>query len=172
MNVYTPFTVLLCSVFIPLSFDSGGVTTGPVTVPFIMALGVGIASAIGGKNRGENSFGLVALCSIGPILAVMFLSLLSKGDLVYAVTGYDFPSDVGAFFALLGSKAAEVFVALFMIIIFFIVLQITVLKLPKEKVIVKQASEADELGKYKELLDKGVITQEEFDAKKKQLLGL
>lgn len=120
--------------FIPLSFDSGGVTTGPVTVPFIMALGVGIASAIGGKNRGENSFGLVALCSIGPILAVMVLSLLSKGDLTYTVTGYDFPSDVGAFFALLSSKAAEVFVALFMIIIFFIVLQITVLKLPKEKV--------------------------------------
>ena len=78
--------------FIPLSFDSGGVTTGPVTVPFIMALGVGIASAIGGKNRGENSFGLVALCSIGPILAVMVLSLLSDGDLNYAVTGIRFSS--------------------------------------------------------------------------------
>ena len=60
---------------LPLSFDSGGVTTGPITVPFIMALGIGIASTIGGKNSGENSFGLVAMCSIGPILAVMTLTL-------------------------------------------------------------------------------------------------
>ena len=44
--------------FVPLAFDSGGVTTGPITVPFIMALGVGVAGAIGGKNANENSFGL------------------------------------------------------------------------------------------------------------------
>ena len=65
---------------IPLSFDSGGVTTGPITVPFIMALGVGIATAIGGKNSGENSFGIIALCSIGPILAVLLLGCLSSGE--------------------------------------------------------------------------------------------
>ena len=46
-------------VFVPLAFDSGGVTTGPITVPFIMALGVGVAGAIGGKNANENSFGLI-----------------------------------------------------------------------------------------------------------------
>ena len=65
-----------------LSFDSGGVTTGPITVPFIMALGVGISSAIGGKHSGENSFGLIALCSVGPILAVMLLGVGSKGSLL------------------------------------------------------------------------------------------
>ena len=48
--------------FLALAFDSGGVTTGPITVPFIMALGVGIATTIGGKNSNENSFGLIALC--------------------------------------------------------------------------------------------------------------
>ena len=68
-----------------LSFDSGGVTTGPITVPFIMALGVGIASSIGGKRSNENSFGLIALCSIGPILAVVILGIFANGSLSYQV---------------------------------------------------------------------------------------
>ena len=55
--------------FIPMSFDSGGVTTGPMTVPFIMALGVGVASIRSDDGAEDDSFGLVALCSIGPILA-------------------------------------------------------------------------------------------------------
>ena len=59
--------------FLSLAFDSGGVTTGPITVPFIMALGVGVAATIGGRNASENSFGLIALCSVGPILAVLLL---------------------------------------------------------------------------------------------------
>ena len=62
--------------------------------------------------------------------------------------------------------------ALGVVILGFLKRSTLITGLPKEKVVVKQASEADELGKYKELLDKGVITQEEFDAKKKQLLGL
>ncbi len=61
--------------FIPTAFDSGGVTTGPITVPFIMALGAGLATVKSGKKSGENSFGLVALCSIGPILSVLILSI-------------------------------------------------------------------------------------------------
>ena len=52
--------------FVPLSFDSGGVTTGPITVPFILALGVGIATIRGDRGSQDDSFGLVALCSIGP----------------------------------------------------------------------------------------------------------
>lgn len=46
------------------------------------------------------------------------------------------------------------------------------LKTPKSAAVIQQTSAADELKKFKELLDMGVITQEEFDAKKKQLLGL
>ena len=61
--------------FIPTAFDSGGVTTGPITVPFIMALGAGLAASKKGKNTGEHSFGLVALCSVGPILSVLLLSI-------------------------------------------------------------------------------------------------
>ena len=60
---------------LPMGFDSGGVTTGPITVPFIMALGVGMASLNSKKGSQENSFGLVSLCSIGPILSVLILSI-------------------------------------------------------------------------------------------------
>lgn len=61
--------------FWAMAFDSGGVTTGPMTVPFIMAIGAGVASARTDKNRNDDSFGLVALCSIGPIIAVMVLGI-------------------------------------------------------------------------------------------------
>ena len=56
--------------FLAVAFDSGGVTTGPMTVPFIMALGVGISSIRNDRHAEDDSLGLVALCSIGPILAV------------------------------------------------------------------------------------------------------
>ena len=66
--------------FIPVSFDSGGVTTGPITVPFIMALGLGVASSRSDKNAASDSFGLVALCSIGPILSVLLLGIVYQPD--------------------------------------------------------------------------------------------
>lgn len=121
--------------FLALCFDSGGVTTGPITVPFIMALGVGIATTIGGKNSNENSFGLVALCSIGPIIAVMILSLVSDGDLEYSLPSYSVDAGLGAFGTVLGETVLEVFRALGLIVIFFFILQFTVLKLPKAKII-------------------------------------
>ena len=65
--------------FLAVAFDSGGVTTGPMTVPFIMALGVGVAS-IRSDDGGSDSFGLVALCSVGPILAVMLLGIFYNVD--------------------------------------------------------------------------------------------
>ncbi len=72
-----------------MAFDSGGVTTGPITVPFIMALGVGIAATLGGRDVGENSFGLVALCSIGPILAVLLLGITADSGKVNIQPSYD-----------------------------------------------------------------------------------
>ena len=119
----------------PLSFDSGGVTTGPITVPFIMALGFGIATTIGGRNANENSFGLIALCSVGPVIAVMILSLTTKGDLLgYNVGEYaELPlSSIGE---LILDKIGDVALALGLIVAFFLVLQFTVLKLPKRKLI-------------------------------------
>ena len=73
--------------FIAVAFDSGGVTTGPMTVPFIMALGVGLASIRGDKNAASDSFGLVALSSIGPILAVLILGCFFKPtEAAYSMT--------------------------------------------------------------------------------------
>ena len=62
--------------FLAVAFDSGGVTTGPMTVPFIMALGVGISAIRSDRHAADDSFGLVALSSIGPILAVMILGII------------------------------------------------------------------------------------------------
>lgn len=121
--------------FLPLAFDSGGVTTGPITVPFIMALGVGIATTIGGKNAGENSFGLIALCSIGPMLAVMILSLASKGSIDYSVPTYTVAENLSSFGKVLLGTVKEVAIALALIVAFFVILQFTVLKLPKAKII-------------------------------------
>ena len=61
--------------FLSVAFDSGGVTTGPMTVPFILALGVGVSNIRSDRKAEADSFGLVALCSIGPILAVLVLGL-------------------------------------------------------------------------------------------------
>ncbi|MDE5601710.1 MAG: DUF1538 domain-containing protein [Clostridia bacterium] len=120
----------------PLAFDSGGVTTGPITVPFIMALGVGVASTVGGRKSQENSFGLIALCSIGPMLAVFILSLFMTGKLEYAIPPYAFAENIGAELAhTLGSSAKDVAIALALIVGFFLVLQIIVLKLPKRRLI-------------------------------------
>ena len=64
--------------FLAVAFDSGGVTTGPMTVPFIMALGIGVSAIRNDRHAAEDSFGLVALCSIGPILAVMALGMIFR----------------------------------------------------------------------------------------------
>ncbi len=120
--------------FLPLGFDSGGVTTGPITVPFIMALGVGVSATIGGRRSKENSFGLIALCSIGPIIAVMALALMSRGTPIYELPAdsYSFGSHLGE---VLLASAASVAMALGLIVIFFFILQFAVLRLPKKKII-------------------------------------
>ena len=70
--------------FTAVAFDSGGVTTGPMTVPFIMALGIGFSASRGSKEGSDDSFGLVALCSIGPIIMVLLLGIFyNPTDAVY-----------------------------------------------------------------------------------------
>jgi len=74
--------------FLAVAFDSGGVTTGPMTVPFIMAMGIGLASVRGDRNASSDSFGLVALSSVGPILAVLILGMFfSPGETLYNAAG-------------------------------------------------------------------------------------
>ena len=122
--------------FLPMAFDSGGVTTGPITVPFIMALGVGIAATIGGKDVGENSFGLIAMCSVGPILAVALLGITADGKVAYQVGDYAVENGLGmALVEKILHTLKEVGIALGLIVAFFAVLQIFFLKLPKKKIL-------------------------------------
>ena len=122
--------------FLPMSFDSGGVTTGPITVPFIMALGVGIAGTLGGKDVSENSFGLIAMCSVGPILAVMLLGATVDGDIAYHVPNYAIENNLGtALVEKILHTLKEVGLALGLIVAFFAILQICLLKLPTKKLV-------------------------------------
>ena len=118
--------------FLPLAFDSGGVTTGPITVPFIMALGVGVSTTLGDKRDKESSFGFIALCSIGPILAVMLLGIFASGTIDYTVSDYSMKlGDLGH--ALLNTMK-NVAVALIPIVIFFFILQAIFMRSTKRRV--------------------------------------
>ncbi len=116
--------------FVPTAFDSGGVTTGPITVPFIMALGAGLASGKKGKHAGENSFGLVALCSIGPVLSVLLLSIFYKpqpATTIYDITSVHTTTEAFKRFAMaLPVYAEEIAVAIAPIVLVFIIFQLIV----------------------------------------------
>ena len=121
---------------LPMAFDSGGVTTGPITVPFIMALGVGISNVLGDRRSKENSFGLVSLCSVGPILAVLVLGIFSGKDLTYQVPDYTVSDDVlGSFLHAAGHTCKEVALALGLIVVFFLICQLAFLKLPRKRLL-------------------------------------
>ena len=115
--------------FLAIAFDSGGVTTGPMTVPFIMAFGVGIAAIRSDKHAADDSFGLVALCSIGPILAVLILGMIfhpEQGDQVNnTVMIVDNTVDLGKLFAqVIPTYMKEMALSLFPIVFFFALFQL------------------------------------------------
>lgn len=121
-------TIFAPADFIPVAFDSGGVTTGPVTVPFIMALGIGMASVRSDKNSSSDSFGLTAICSIGPILSVLILGICYRPeDAVYTpveITELLTTRDAALEFArALPAYIEEVAVALVPIAVLFILFQ-------------------------------------------------
>ena len=131
---------LLCNLdkdsLLPLAFDSGGVTTGPITVPFIMAFGVGIAATIGGKNSNENSFGFVALCSIGPILVVLLFFLGIKGNISYTLPDYSMKTIIEeGIVRIMAEHVRGVARALLFIFVFFLALNFAIIKLPIKKLI-------------------------------------
>ena len=122
------------SEFIAVAFDAGGVTTGPMTVPFIMALGVGVASIRSDKNAEADSFGLVALCSIGPILAVMLLGFFYEMEdgVVAASVIHSYADTVelgGGYLRAIPEYMGEVALALAPIVGFFLLFQVFALHL-------------------------------------------
>lgn len=124
--------------FLSVAFDSGGVTTGPMTVPFIMALGIGISSIRSDRHAADDSFGLVALCSIGPILAVMILGMIyNPQEASYippVIPEIENSVHLWKLFAVeFPTYMKEIAIALLPVIVFFLIFQILVLKLTKRK---------------------------------------
>lgn len=115
--------------FVPVSLDSGGVTTGPITVPFILALGTGIAMARGDRGSEEDSFGMVALCSVGPIIAVLLLGLF-LGKTTISTETEEYGNLIGIFV----KNIKDVGIALAPLCIFFIGYQLLYLKLNTKKI--------------------------------------
>lgn len=128
--------------FLPICFDSGGVTTGPVTVPFFLGFGLGMAVSHGAKSA-EDSFGLTALCSIGPILFVVIIATIMKatGQELPSIADYKNPldslvSDIGANFAhSILSCLKSVAISVLPILAFFLVYELIFIKLPWKTVL-------------------------------------
>lgn len=115
--------------FLAIAFDSGGVTTGPMTVPFIMAFGVGVSAIRSDKHAADDSFGLVALCSIGPILAVLLLGMIfnpgSTEQVSESIPIVDNTVDLWNLFSTeLPTYIKEMVVSLFPIVFFFGIFQL------------------------------------------------
>ena len=126
--------------YIAVAFDAGGVTTGPMTVPFIMAFGIGISAIRSDERAEDDSFGLVALSSVGPILSVLVLSLLYRPE----STGYvpeQMPEirDSVELWGLFGREfpeyIKEIGVSLLPIVLFFLVFQLVFRQLQKRMLI-------------------------------------
>ena len=145
MLLITYGLVLILAPFVPASFqaiafDAGGVTTGPMTVPFILSLGLGVASIRSDNKAESDSFGLISLCSIGPILTVMILGILYRPEestastvtTISAATSLDL---VSAFVEAFPDYLKEVGIAMLPIILFFVVFQFASLHLPTRQII-------------------------------------
>ena len=119
--------------FLSIAFDSGGVTTGPMTVPFILSLGVGISHVRSDRKAEADSFGLVALCSIGPILSVLLLGFFSSGSgEAAAITPVHFDSTTGigtAFMQELPLYMKEMAIAMLPIVGIFLLFQLFVFRM-------------------------------------------
>ena len=133
----TPFVP---SSFLAVAFDSGGVTTGPITVPFIMALGLGLTAVRSDKNAESDSFGLVALCSIGPVLSVLILGMIYRSsDAGYTSAAVPVVEDTRQLLAVFGQAlpeyAEEVALALGPILAFFLLFQLLFFKLRRRALV-------------------------------------
>ena len=125
--------------FIGVAFDAGGATTGPITVPFIMAMGLGVAAAIKKKEDDDSSFGLVGLASIGPIAAVAAMGFFSNVSLSAEGGGATAEEVIQKpllehFLDFFPHVSQEIFMALVPLVVIFLFFQVTLLRLPTQQV--------------------------------------
>lgn len=123
--------------FLAVAFDSGGVTTGPMTVPFIMAFGIGISYIRSDKHAADDSFGLIALCSVGPILAVLILAIIYRPENVtyseaFLVEPLFTTNLRESFLEILPNYIKDIALSLLPIVVFFFLFQLITLKLEKK----------------------------------------
>ncbi len=125
--------------YLSIAFDSGGVTTGPMTVPFILAMGMGVSNIRSDRNAESDSFGLVALCSVGPILAVLILGFFYPGSDAVAdmsSSSFETTSQIGrAYLHAVPVYMKEIALSLLPIVVIFVLFQIFSLKLPRIRLI-------------------------------------
>lgn len=124
--------------YLALCFDSGGVTTGALTVPFILAFGASVAGIVGGKEKSENSFGMIAICSVGPILMTLLLCAIFKPNVDTALT-FTTASNINEllvnYLHALATYFGEVFIALAPLAVVFYICNFVLFKLPKVQLI-------------------------------------
>ena len=122
--------------FVSTAFDSGGIATGPMSVPFLLAFGIGFANAKGGKNQSQNSFGVLGLATAGPILAVLLMALILRPNAspkpLEHIDVENFSDVLKTFGQALPAEFKLVGIALAPTVIIVLIFQFTTLKLPKQ----------------------------------------
>lgn len=127
--------------YLAVAFDAGGVTTGPITVPFILALGIGVSAVRGSNSSHDDSFGLLALCSTGPVIAVMIMGIFFDSSRLGSASPAETKNAETIIEVLHQFKEGfpiylkEVTVSLLPIVLFFAIFQLVYLKLPKSQII-------------------------------------
>ncbi len=121
---------------VALCFDGGGVTTGPMTVPFLMSLGAGIALILAQKSEKDASFGFIAFSSIGPVIVMLLLSLFSKGNMVYELPDYSVSDNFFLEYIIcIWHKVREVGLSISLLFICYLVIDLIFLHSGKKKIL-------------------------------------
>ena len=121
---------------VALAFDSGGVTTGPMTVPFLMALGAGVANILSQKSEKDASFGFIAFSSIGPVLIVLILALFSRKEMVYELNDYSISNNFFlSYLKCFAEKLKDVGISIGLLFLCFIVVDRVLLHSSKKQII-------------------------------------
>ncbi len=145
MNIKVVFAILyilifLAVIFVPdefvaLAFDGSGATTGDISVPFILALGMGISATMSKRKTNDDTFGIIGIASVGPILAVFVYGIVMKikyGGEIPPAGIYD-PGTTESFLKILLSNVTGVALALIPIVVVFLPFQLFIVKLPKKQ---------------------------------------
>jgi hypothetical protein len=144
MNIKVVFVVLYVMIFaliiftpeefIALAFDGSGATTGDISVPFILALGIGVSATMSKHKSIDDTFGIIGLASVGPIITLFIYGIILKvmnGGVIPSAALYD-PGAQESFFGVVISNLSDVALALFPVVICFLPFQFFLIKLPRK----------------------------------------